>query len=402
MTGSVLLAHPSAELYGSDRVLVETAVALLEQGRRVTVTVPGPGPLVAVLEQAGIDVVVHAAPVLRKADLSPVGLLSLARQCARSLPGMRRLVRERGTDLVVVNTLTLPGWLLVARLAGVATVCHVHEAEDALPRPVALLLAGQLLLARQVLVNSAAAAASLVAVLPRLQGRLRLLYNGVAGPPVPALAVRSALADELRLVLVGRLSPRKGSDVAVAAVAELRRRGIAARLDLVGDVFPGYEWYAEQLRAQVSGLGLTDQVRFTGFQADVWPHLAAADVVLVPSRAEPFGNVAVEASLARRPVVASAVQGLKEIVRSGTTGLLVPPDDPAALADAIAELAADWPRARAMTAAAHAAAGARFSQAAYAARLGELLRELVVRTGPAPTGPTPIGPVPAADGRTAA
>ena len=91
--------------------------------------------------------------------------------------------------------------------------------------------------------------------------------------------------------------------------------------------------------------GLDARVDFAGFHSDVWPWFADADIVLVPSRTEPFGNVAVEAALACRPVVASAVQGLQEIVVSGETGTLVAADDPDALADAVYALAQDWPAA---------------------------------------------------------
>ena len=89
-------------------------------------------------------------------------------------------------------------------------------------------------------------------------------------------------------------------------------------------------------------------MRWTGFVDDVWPVYEGADVVLVPSRQEPFGNVAVEAAHARRPLVASAVQGLREVVDGGT-GVLVAPDDPLALADGVCDLLSDWDEAHAMT-----------------------------------------------------
>jgi len=83
---------------------------------------------------------------------------------------------------------------------------------------------------------------------------------------------------------------------------------------------------------------LAECVHFAGFSDVAAAFMRAADIVLVPSRVEPFGNVAVEAQLAGKPVVASAVQGLPEIVEDGRTGLLVAPDDPAALAAAVTRL----------------------------------------------------------------
>jgi glycosyltransferase involved in cell wall biosynthesis len=101
--------------------------------------------------------------------------------------------------------------------------------------------------------------------------------------------------------------------------------------------------------------------------------------VLVPSRAEPFGNTALEAQLAGRPVVASAVQGLQEIVTDGETGLLVPPDDPVALAAAIATLLDDPERARAMALAGHRSAQANFSLDRYRSAITDAVARTAAR-----------------------
>lgn len=382
----VLLVHPSPDLYGSDRMLVESVRALRVGGAEVTVAVPEDGPLVPLLRGAGAHVLFVETVVLRKAFLRPRGLLTLAAVAARTLVPMVRAVRRTRADLVYVNTLTLPGWLLAARLAGRPALCHVHEAEDGVGRVVGAGLHAPLLLAGRVLVNSASAERGVVGALPLLRSRVRLLYNGVQGPAGRPAPAREQLSDPVRLVLVGRLSPRKGTDVAVRAVAELREAGVDAVLDLVGEVFPGYEWFAQQLRSTAAELGVEDRVQFSGFRDDVWPALRAADVVLVPSRVEPFGNVAVEAALARRPVVAAAVQGLTEIVQHGSTGLLVPPDDPGALARAVQHLVEDWPAAREMADRAEHDAHRRFSPDAYADALrkaasGAAPRARVARAG---------------------
>jgi len=358
----VLLAHPSPELYGSDRMLLASVQALVGAGRRAVVVLPKGGPLEPELRAAGAAVRLLDVPVLRRSAMSPGGLIRLAAGVLRTLPAMLRVLRDTHPDVVYVSTLTQPSWLLAARLARVRAVCHVHEAEQRAGRTVRTLLAAPLLLADVVLVNSAAARDALD-VLPRAQARSRVLHNGVPGPPCPPEpAHRSGPAH---LVVVGRLSPRKGTDVALAALARLASRGADVRLSLVGDAYTGYEWYAQRLQQQVADDGLDERVAFAGFQADVWPWLAAADVVLVPSREEPFGNVAVEAALALRPVVASAVQGLLEIVEPGVSGVLVAPDDPAALAEAVDGLLADPAQALALAERARSDALARFGLEQY-------------------------------------
>jgi hypothetical protein len=209
-------------------------------------------------------------------------------------------------------------------------------------------------------------------VVPGLRRKVRLLYNGVPGPAADLPAPPGAA----RLVLVGRLSPRKGTDVAVDAVALLRAEGRDVTLDLAGSVFPGYEWYEERLRAQVAAHGLGDAVRFLGFVPSVWEAHAAGDVVLVPSRVEPFGNTAVEGQLAGRPVVVSGTQGLVEIVEHGKTGLVVPPGDPAALAGALRTLLDDPAYAAELAATGREEARRRFDPARYRAEMAEAVAAL--------------------------
>ena len=306
--------------------------------------------------------------------MSPAGLLRVVITALRVAPAHARLLRRLDPDLVYVNTVTLPVWQAVARLLRVPSVCHVHEAEDGVPRVVALALALPLLLARRVVVNSAAALGVLARSCAPLRRRAVVVYNGVPGPPGGAAPLPERPGDPARLVLVGRLTPRKGPDVAIAAVAELRRRGRRVCLQLVGSSAPGLEHVPDELRAQIAREGLKDAVTMAGFDTDVWPHYASADIVLVPSRIEPFGNVAVEAALAGRLAVVSRVQGLQEIVHDGATGRLVEPGDPVALADALEDVLDDWPNTRATARHAHDEAVRRFGVERYRSELLSVLK----------------------------
>jgi glycosyltransferase involved in cell wall biosynthesis len=370
--GTVLVAHPSADLYGSDLQLLESVRGLCAAGWRVEVCLPATGPLVARLRAAGAEVVVLDVPVLRKALLRPTGLVRLAADSARALPAMLRRLRTTRPDVVYVNTVTVPLWLVAARLARRPALSHVHEAEDSAPRVVSTLLNAPLLLSRTVVVNSRASAATLLRAVPPLSARIDIVHNGVPGPDAPPAAPAGALPR--RIVLVGRLSPRKGTDVAVEALALLRAQGRDVELELCGSVFPGYEWYEEELRARSARPDLAGHVRFAGYTSPTWPALARAEVVLVPSRAEPFGNAAVEAQLSGRPVIASAVQGLAEIVTSGETGLLVPPDDPEALAGAIAAVLDDPALASSLAEAGRASAERQFTTARYRTAITEAVQ----------------------------
>lgn len=384
---TVLLAHASTELYGSDLQLVETAAGCVEAGADVVVVLPGDGPLAERMRSVGARVEMLDVPVLRKAYMTPRGMVTLTGHTVRALGPMVRLVRRVRPDTVLVNTLTIPVWLMAARLAGVAPVSHVHEAEADVPRVVRVALAAPQLLARKIVVNSQAARDVLVSAVPALGKRTQVVYNGVPEPAdeVPApLEVRQA-GEPARVVLVGRLSPRKGTDVALEAVARLRREDRDVRLTLCGSVFTGYEWYEDQLRERAAQADLAGAVDLLGY-VDPWEWFARADVVVVPSRVEPFGNVAVQAMHAGKPVVVSRTQGLAEIVRDGETGRLVPPDDAEALAKAIAELLDDPARAGSMAEAGRQDAQERFGVQRYRAQMGQLLAGRQPVAGVVPEG----------------
>ncbi|MFD1720826.1 glycosyltransferase [Amnibacterium endophyticum] len=362
---TALLAHPGAELYGSDRMLLETVAGLVEHGWRVVLAVPNDGPLVAEAQLLGADVVFVDVPVLRKSLLRPTALAGTALSSLAGAVRIARLLRDVEPTVVYVSTLTLPLWVAVARARRIPVLCHVHESERRANRLLREALAWPLLLADRVVVNSAFSRDGLLEVAPGLTRRSTVVYNGVAGPTevVPA---RHEIDGPLRIVYVGRLSPRKGPDVVVDALAQLVAAGVDARLELVGGVYSGYEWYERDLHEQVERLGLGDRVVFTGFRPSIWSALARADAGVVPSREEePFGNTAVEAVLAGRPIVVSAIGGLAEAIDGFASALPVEPDDPAALAAALTRIANDWPGFRDDAARLAPVAAARFAPERY-------------------------------------
>jgi glycosyltransferase involved in cell wall biosynthesis len=143
-----------------------------------------------------------------------------------------------------------------------------------------------------------------------------------------------------RLLCIGRLIPIKGHLVLLRALAQARARMPEVTLDIAGR-----GPLAPALKAYVRELGLEDAVRFLGFVSPVESAIEDAAIVVVPSLGEGFGMVALEAMERARPVIATAVGGLPEIVADGETGLVVPAAEAGTLATAIVALAGDLPRA---------------------------------------------------------
>lgn len=336
------MVNPSADLYGSDRMMLELVRGLVAAGWRVVVSCSSDGPLLRPLQDAGAETRITPAPVIRKSMLTLRGLAGLGVELVRGTARMRALIQAVRPEVLVVNTVTIPFWLVAARLATLPSAVYVHEAEASLGRPFRLALALPLLLADHVVFNSAVSR-RVTAIGPvRGPRRSSVVANGLAGPPV-VTPPRDELDQSLHVVYVGRLSPRKGVDVAVRAAAAVAEGGVDVRLTLVGAVFPGYEWYEAELRQLVADLGMTDTVTFCGFQAVVWPFLAAADVAVVPSRLdESFGNTLVEALLAARPVVASDHTGLREAAAGFDAVILAAADDVPSWAAALRTIYEQW------------------------------------------------------------
>jgi glycosyltransferase involved in cell wall biosynthesis len=169
--------------------------------------------------------------------------------------------------------------------------------------------------------------------------RIRVVPSGIdverlAAPPAAGAALRGEWGigpDAVAVVVLGALERRKGHAVLLAAAAEL---GDDLRYVFCGDG-------SERAALEAAAAGLPGRVVFAGFRRDVAACLAAADVVAMPSLHEGLGVAALEAMAASRPVVASRVGGLGEVVVDGETGVLVPPSDPAALAAGLARVARD-------------------------------------------------------------
>ncbi|WP_040337347.1 glycosyltransferase family 4 protein [Candidatus Blastococcus massiliensis] len=367
--GAVVAVHPHADLYGSDRMFLES-VATLAPG--ATVVLPKRGPLLTELDGRNLSYEVRPFPVLRKVELrTPWKVFVFLLQFVRSVIVSTAWLRSRRTSVLYVSTVAAPQWLIAGRLSGARVVCHVHESEPQMSRISSAVLLAPLLAAHLVIANSEDCLTWITSSLGRRTARrCQVIYNGVREPAPEAVPSTDRASTRRSVVVVGRLAARKGQDVAIAATALVRNAGYDVQLTLVGDGYPGYEDYVDGLRALAVAEDVGEAIEFVGFQDPV-EYVAAADVVLVPSRVEPFGLVAVEALLLGRPVVASRVGGLQEIIEDGRTGLLVDPDDPRALADAIIRLLSDPATATRLGLAGQADARARFSMEAYSATLSQ-------------------------------
>jgi glycosyltransferase involved in cell wall biosynthesis len=172
--------------------------------------------------------------------------------------------------------------------------------------------------------------------------KARVIHYGIEperfSEPRVNLREKLGLNDNAVIGSIGRLEPRKGHDLLIQAMPELCKRVPSARLLIAGHDPWGY---GTTLRGLIDRLGLGEKVRLVGFQSDIVSFLKALDVFALASSSEGFGLVLIEAMAAGKPVVASRISPLTEIVVDGETGLLVEPEKPKAFADALIQLIKD-------------------------------------------------------------
>ena len=364
----VLVVLHEHEIGGASTAVLRCVEGLESRGWRFSFWVPRPSPLFDRLRAAGAEVDGAERPIA----YSLAGLRLAPGPAARmaAAPGyLRRFSRALDTaapDLVHANSHVTLAELCVAKARRVPGLFHVHEIFGDGPKwDLGRRLAFGA--AREVVAVSRACA-------DRLEfgrRRARVVRNGVE---LPAARAEPTAGAALTIGTVGVISRRKGTDVLVEAARIAADRDPRLRFEIVGAASEPLDaaWAESVLAAARSaGVGHLDR-------ADVAAKLAEWDIFALPSRRDPFPLSMLEAMAAGLPVIGSAVDGIAEQVAAGT-GTLVPPDDPAALADAIVATAALSPAERgAIGAAARARVGREFSleaqveglDAAYRAAVG--------------------------------
>lgn len=392
----LLVFSHSAQLAGSEQLLLQLVRELVEeQDVACTVVVPAEGPLVAPLRAAGGEVAIwlsewwcrHGAAAPDEVQRS---LASGASTVVRNLAAARAF----DPDAVLSITTVIPWGGLTAALLAKPHLWYVTDFGGATadapeyPFPFEEIRRALIDGSDRVLVVSGAV-------------RERLFSDVddtlVVSPHLP-LPQPSAAGDErgspsprprpgpgpTRLAVFGNVRPSKGQWDAVAALAEISRRGLAAELLVVGHAGPE----ADELLEHARGLGVEDRVRILGFVADQRPWMAHSDIVVVPSHEETFSLVCLEAHLLGKPLVATRVGGIGEFVHDGVNGLSVPPRDPAALASAIERLIREPELGRRLTEAGRRQAEERFTAERFSGQVRRTLDEVVARgrrcTTPAP------------------
>ena len=386
----ILFYNHAGEISGAERGLLAIMTRAQPAGHAITLCAPD-GPLTRAAGRAGIAV--HAIPPLELGyTRNP---LVLGRYLVRAIQPLRGLVgaiQRSQPDIVHANSIR-SGLLaaLAVRCAQPRPRLVVHM-RDALQNEILdPLVAGIITRAADAVIPISHSVGQRLA---SAGGKIHVLHNAIIleryrrdGAAGAHFREQHGLpADAPLLAVVAQLTPWKGQLDALEAVARVRRAHPRAHLVIAGAAkFTGkhrrYDTTAfrEALVARARQPDLQGCVHFLGDVAAVAAVYAAADLLVVPSWAEPFGRVVIEALAAECPVVATAAGGIPEILTHGEDGWLVPPRDPEALAEGITTLLADPAlRARLARAGLHTVRR-RFALSDYAEKLGGIQRAVLAR-----------------------
>jgi len=366
-TSVVFFAHRS-QLAGTERSLIELIRELIvNYGVLSTVVAPSAGPFSEAVARFGASIIFcelaswAVARPDQQADFARKHLAHGGRVvCRHLLP----LLRNIDPDVIFTHSLAIPWGALAAAILSKPHVWHVCE--FGVPEH-GVFFSGRM---GEILAAVDAGSSFLLtaddkirsALFPHVMpDRIRTVYRHIPMPDhvVPATdAYRSVSA--IKLGIFGSLVQSNGQEDGVRAVAELLKR--ARNVDLLIAGYVDEPDYHARLLGLIEELGLKERVKIGGFLADLYPAMAATDIVLVCSRQEAFGRVAAEAMLLGRPVVYAATGGMLEYMEDGITGVSYRPGSVDELVRRIEELIDDPARAARIGVAAQVRAREKFTR----------------------------------------
>lgn len=331
----ILLVNASEHVFGAEKSLAALALAMRSEGYRFTLVSPQ-GEVQLFFYSLGIPT--QTLPLYR--FLKRASLRGHLGQAWRWLKGnwlLYRLCRRLRPDLIHANGIQSMLYVIVsACLLRQPVVWHVRD----LYRP-GWLTTGCQYLAASILAPSEAAAQGLI----RSAGKIRVIPNLIEIPcPRPVsiqntngsdtISALKVYPEDFKIGLVGQIIPRKGHDLLLDALPAILERIPQARIFFIGgDLFDPHSAYIQSLKARLATcVMLRERVVWMDYTSRIEDVYRQLDALVIPSRIEVFGRVALEAMAQGCPVIAAATGGLAELIQDCVNGLLFDPGDVAALA----------------------------------------------------------------------
>ncbi len=342
---NILYIHQSSELYGSDKTLLHLVTKLDRTRYNPIVVLPENGLLKDALLIQNVKVIQSPVIKLHRNMFTVKYLSSLPVQVQKSISDIRKELHGLRIDIVQSNTLAVLLGVFLARKLKAKHVWHVHEI---IVHPKFISNLYPTILNRYsdtVVCNSRATYENLLNRNKKLEGKLRVVHNGldaadfVQNPTEDYRKKFGYQSTDIIITLVGRISRLKGHLLLLKVFENHFVKNHNVQLLFTGSPVKGQEHYLENIENEIRESNLEERVRIFAFQKNLLPIWIITDIAVSPStEAESFGLVALEAMLSKKPVVATDLGGLKEIVVDGNTGFLFENENETALFKALEKL----------------------------------------------------------------
>jgi glycosyltransferase involved in cell wall biosynthesis len=345
----IVFYNHTGKVSGAERLLLNALTRLDGVEFERIMVCPADGPLAGLAAEAGMTVQT-VANLEARFTWRPGAFLRYGKSFVKVIGDFRRKIIELNPDLIHANSIRA-GLVATGATWGLKmkVVWHLH---DLLPRhPLSSTIRTVAALSkrsRMIAVSQAVRKNFAGRLSSSLNNRITVILNAIDLKNFSAVGndreeIRNGLSlenDDFAIGIVGQLTPRKGQVELLEAFEKLSRKVPRAVLVIAGAaIFNRDGEYEELLRSTASRLGISHRVNMLGARKDVPEIMRALDLLVVNSRREPFGLVACEAMAVGTPVLATACDGLPEIIDHRRNGWLVPFGDQQKLVDALAFLA---------------------------------------------------------------
>lgn len=336
----IAVFHPSAELYGADRIMVLSTRALKEY--TPIIYLPVNGPLVEFiakeLPQAEVKIIENM-PVISRALFSPKGIVSVTKKYLWFKRFVQAEHMVENFDRIYVNTLACSSFLPALSHLNVPIFTHVHEILER-PKIVAKITARLAFKYSDTVISvSKAVQSNLHRLCKNRKGKSIIVHNGIHPIVCPILEKDKHLS----FYLFGRIKPEKGQWYLIDALAQIPKAELkGVRFNLVGGVLKGKEFLMDNLLEKIKANGLEEYIIIKGFSKDISGEMSKADVCLIPSlMKDPFPTTVLEAMSAGKAIITSDTGGAKEAIQHMYNGFVIPSDQPVVFANIIRKLISD-------------------------------------------------------------
>ncbi|MBP6099379.1 MAG: glycosyltransferase family 4 protein [Flavobacterium sp.] len=341
---NVLFIHQSSELYGSDKTLLLLLKSIDKQKFFCTVVLPTQGPLKEELDLIGIKVIISPVLKLHRNIFRLKHAILFFKDFFSSLSSLKKLHNEDKFDLVYSNTLAVLSGAFFAKQNKIKHIWHVHEIIEH-PKLIAWIYPKLLNYFSNVIIcNSEATKKNIVSREKNNSQKTVVIYNGIDnyGCEEQSNIYNSDflyLENDIVITLVGRINKIKGHNWLLKTFNEYFKQFKNVKILIVGSPVKSQEFYLHNLEKYIVSNNLTETVKIIPFTTNLKAIWNITDIAVMPStEKESFGLVALEAMLAKKPVVASNHGGLTEIVVDSKTGFLVEPNNIVDLKEALEKL----------------------------------------------------------------